>query len=244
MSRDMLPPDVELQRRYYSRTASQYHAAHVRDPSEHDLALALLLGMLDYFEIQSILDVGSGTGRAILYIREQRLDINIIGIEPVAELRAIGHELGIPPELLIDGDATRLAYADGQFDLVCAFGVLHHIGHPDIVVAEMLRVARKAVFISDGNNFAHGSSWSKFIKQTLRALHLWRVAVYIKTRGKGYTMSEGDGLTYSYSVFNSAQQIREQCDIVHIMNTRGSGANPYRTASHVTLLGIKTMPPS
>ena len=244
MSRDMLPPDVELQRRYYSRTASRYHAAHVRDPSEHDLALALLLGMLDYFEIQSILDVGSGTGRAILYIRKQRPDIDTIGIEPVAELRAVGHELGVPPELLIDGDATHLAYGDGQFDLVCAFGGLHHIRHPDIVVAEMLRVARKAVFISDVNNFGHGSSWSKFIKQTLRALHLWRVAVYIKTRGKGYMISESDGLTYSYSVFHSGEQIREQCDIIHMMNTAAGGVNPYRTASHVALLGIKGMPPS
>lgn len=238
----MLPSDVELQRRYYSRIASQYHVDHVLESSAHDLALTLLLGMLDYFEIQSVFDIGSGTGRAVLYIRKERPDINIIGIEPVVELRAVGHELGIPPDLLIDGDATHLTYGDGQFDLVCAFGVLHHIRRPDIAVAEMLRVARKAVFISDVNNFGHGSSWSKFVKQTLKALHLWRAAVYIKTRGKGYTMSEGDGLTYSYSVFNSAQQIREQCEIVHIMNTRGSGVHPSRTASHVALLGIKGTP--
>jgi SAM-dependent methyltransferase len=50
---------------------------------------------------------------------------------------------------------------------------------------------------------------------------------------------EGDGLSYSYSVFNDHAQIRAQCQRIHLLNTMDAGANLYRTASHVALLGIK-----
>jgi len=103
----------------------------------------------------------------------------------------------------------------------------------------MLRVSRIAVFLSDSNNFGQGSFPSRAVKQTIRALGLWRFADRIKTRGKGYTISEGDGLAYSYSVFNNFEQIQEQCKVVHLLNTRDGQINPYRTASHVALLGVK-----
>jgi len=97
-----------------------------------------------------------------------------------------------------------------------------------------------AVFISDANNFGQGSPIARCVKQTIRALGLWSVADWIKTGGKGYKISEEDGLAYSYSTFDSYPQVRRACRDVHIVNTRnGSGVNPYRTASHVALLGIK-----
>ena len=52
-------------------------------------------------------------------------------------------------------------------------------------------------------------------------------------------ISEGDGLAYSYSVFNDYGQIRAQCSSVHLVNLLDAGVNPYRTATHVALLGIK-----
>ena len=77
------------------------------------------------------------------------------------------------------------------------------------------------------------------MKQTFHALGLWPLVDFIKTRGRGYTISEGDGLAYSYSVFNNYRQIRAQCTSVHLINTLDAGINPYRTATHVALLGIK-----
>jgi len=76
---------------------------------------------------------------------------------------------------------------------------LHHIRKPALAVAEMLRVATKAIFLSDSNNFGHGSPLGRSIKQTIDLLGLWPLADWIKTKGKGYTISEGDGLAYSYS---------------------------------------------
>jgi ubiquinone/menaquinone biosynthesis C-methylase UbiE len=139
----------------------------------------------------------------------------------------------------VAGDALALPFEDGAFDLVCEFGVLHHIKTPARAVGEMLRVAKKAVFIADSNNFGQGSVFARTIKQTFNALGLWPLVDFIKTRGRGYTISEGDGLAYSYSVFNDYGQIRAQCKSVHLVNLRDAGVNPYRTATHVALLGVK-----
>jgi hypothetical protein len=95
------------------------------------------------------------------------------------------------------------------------------------------------VFISDCNNFGQGSALSRAIKQVLNAAGLWPVANFIKTRGKGFIVTEGDGLSYSYSVFNNYRQIASACDRVHMLNIVNAGPNLYRTATHVALLGLK-----
>jgi ubiquinone/menaquinone biosynthesis C-methylase UbiE len=231
--------EIEIQRQYYAKTADQYEKAHVSEQGEHSFALNFLMSLLDYYEIRSILDIGSGTGRAIHYIKKHRPDIKVIGIEPVKELRNVGYSLGLSEDELIDGDATDIKFTNSEFDLVSEFGILHHVPTPERAVAEMLRVAKKGIFISDSNNFGQGSLISRSVKQLANALGLWRTIDLIKTKGKGYSISEGDGLFYSYSVFNNYKQIQSKCKKIHTVNTNDGGINPYRTASHVALLGIK-----
>jgi ubiquinone/menaquinone biosynthesis C-methylase UbiE len=231
--------DEDLQRAYYADTAQKYDEVHVAEDGEHDFALQFMISVLERFGIRSILDIGSGTGRALIKIRDQAPNVSTVGVEPSSELRKIGHSKGLPDTQLIDGDGMNLAFADGSFDLVCEFGALHHIPEPSRAVGEMLRVARKAVFISDSNNFGQGSRVSRLMKQSINAVGLWRLADLIKTKGSGYTISEGDGLAYSYSVFNDYKQISRECKAVHMLNTTDGGPNLYRTASHVALLGIK-----
>ena len=76
-------------------------------------------------------------------------------------------------------------------------------------------------------------------KERAGCLSLWRVADWVKTAGRGYSVSQGDGIAYSYSVFNDWPEIRRRCRIVHVVNTDGAGINPYRTAAHVAVLGLK-----
>ena len=230
---------IEIQQRYYSETASQYDSMHLCENDEHFFALSFMVAALDYLDIHSILDIGSGTGRAVQYLKKLRPELRVVGIEPVKELREIGYSKGLSDDELRDGDATSLHYNTAEFDLVCEFGVLHHINKPTLAVAEMLRVSNKAIFISDSNNFGQGSILARSIKQTLNLVSLWKLADLIKTKGKGYTISEGDGLSYSYSVFNNYKQIQNQCRSVHLLNTKDGAIDPYKTASHVALLGIK-----
>lgn len=231
--------EIQMQKLYYTETARHYNSMHVDEKDEHFFAMSFMVAALDYLQVRSILDIGSGTGRAILYIKRHRPGMRVVGIEPVKELREIGYNNGLSEVELIDGDATKIQFPANDFDLSCEFGVLHHINKPELAISEMLRISNKAIFISDSNNFGRGSLVGRTIKQLINLVGLWNVANIIKTRGKGYTLSEGDGLAYSYSVFNNYRQIQEHCKSIHILNTRDGHINPYRTASHVALLGIK-----
>lgn len=96
--------EVENQRRYYQATAESYNQMHVDNNDGHFFALSLLPGFIDHLEIESILDIGSGTGRAVKYIYQKFPNIRIMGIEPIAELREIAYSSGIPESALLNGD--------------------------------------------------------------------------------------------------------------------------------------------
>ena len=185
--------EVEIQQKYYAESAHKYNEMHDGEEGEHYFALAMLVAMVNFFGIESILDLGSGTGRAIAYVKMNCPGVKIVGVEPVKELREIGYRNGISPEELIEGNALKLPFRDGEFDMVCEFGVLHHVKTPNVMVGEMLRVARKMIFISDANNFGQGSLVARSVKQLLNLFGLWNAAYLIKTKGKGYTLSEEDG---------------------------------------------------
>jgi ubiquinone/menaquinone biosynthesis C-methylase UbiE len=230
---------IDIQRAYYAETAHRYDSMHVSQDDEHSFALQFMVSVLQKLGIQSILDIGCGTGRGLLTLKKAMPGLIAVGVEPSADLRKAGYANGLTETELVDGDAMSLAFPDRSFDLVCEFGALHHIPKPAKAVAEMLRVSRKAIFISDCNNFGQGSRLARLFKQVANAAGLWPMADFIKTKGKGYSISEGDGLFYSYSVFNDYKQIRKACESVHLLNTSNAGANLYRSATHVALLGIK-----
>jgi len=122
--------EIQIQRRYYAEIAEKYTKCTLMKKMSTFFALSFMLAVLDYLGIQSILDIGSGTGRAVGYVKEKRPDIFIVGVEPVRELREIGYSQGLSKNELIDGEATQLKFDDGQFDLVSEFGALHHIKNP------------------------------------------------------------------------------------------------------------------
>ena len=229
--------EIETQREYYKATAHKYDLMHA--DIEHKVELSFLSSSIEYFSIKSVLDIGSGTGRAISFLKSRHSNLIVKGIEPVAELREIGHSKGISKSDLIDGDGYNLSFGNGEFDLVCECGILHHTRFPDKVIKEMLRVAKKGIFISDRNR-AGGTGWlSRFVRPTLDRFGLFDLAVFIMTKGKGFYITPGDGVSYSYSVFHNYKQIKKECNHVHILNTKGNGINPYSTATHVALLAIK-----
>ncbi|MGO1119633.1 class I SAM-dependent methyltransferase [Rhodovibrionaceae bacterium A322] len=234
----MSDKEVAIQRAYYTDTADKYDDLHLDESDEHYLALMHLEGFIQFYGIETLLDIGAGTGRVARHLKNRHPELKIVSLEPVAALREQGYQHGLSPEELIEGDATALSFPDGAFDMVCEFGTLHHIKQPERAVAEMLRVSKKGIFISDSNNFGQGGRLSRWVKQGANALGLWGLLDLIKTRGKGYSISEGDGLYYSYSVFNNYKQIAEQCD-VFLMNTRAGGADLYRSCTHVCLAGLK-----
>jgi ubiquinone/menaquinone biosynthesis C-methylase UbiE len=231
--------EVSLQRKYYADTATKYDAMQISGQDEHQFALAILSTMIEFHGIKSVLDVGSGTGRALRYLKARHPHVRFVGIEPVGALREVGYAAGLSAEELTDGDVNALEFADCEFDLVCEFAVLHHVPKPAQAVGEMLRVARKSIFISDANNFGQGGKLTRCLKQAIDALGLWRAFDWLRTQGKGYHVSAGDGLFYSYSVYNDYGQVRAACRTVHQFNTVDAGINLAGSAPHVVLFGIK-----
>lgn len=228
-----------IQTGYYARTAADYDATHVDGADEHAIALGWLAAMIAQRGYVSVLDVGSGTGRVLHYLKTVP-GVELRGVEPVAALREVGHRNGLSASELVEGDALSLAFEDNSFDLVCSFGVLHHIADHKRAVAEMCRVARAAVFISDANNFGQGRLPNRVIKQALRALGLWRAYDYARTGFKGYHFSEGDGVFYSYSMFDDLPVIRAKFPDQYWMSTRPSGANLFRSAQTLALLATRS----
>jgi ubiquinone/menaquinone biosynthesis C-methylase UbiE len=228
--------EINIQREYYERTASKYDKMH--DEDLNSFAREIMFASCRHLGIRSILDVGSGTGSTLLHAKSQDR-YSVVGIEPVAELRKIGYARGLSSDELTEGDGRDIKFTNDSFDLVCAFSVLHHVRDPHLVISEMLRVAKIAVFICDSNNFGQGSFLSRGLKQLLNSVGLWPTMNYIKTAGRGYSVTEGDGLSYSYSLFNNYRQISRATKRVHIINVSPAGINPYRTAASVAILAVK-----
>jgi ubiquinone/menaquinone biosynthesis C-methylase UbiE len=197
----MVKSEESIQREYYAKTALEYDANHVTGDPEHNLALRYISGLLEVLSAKTLLDVGCGTGRGVAHVRQFHEEVRAFGMEPVEQLLNVAVTKGVPPHALVRGDATHLPFGDGAFDVVMELGVLHHVPRPELVVEEMLRVARKAVFISDANLFGQGRASLRVLKFLLYRAGLWQVVKYAQTGGRGYILSEGDGLSYSYSAY-------------------------------------------
>ena len=232
----------QLQSQWFAEKADVYDRGNLRDADEHYAALRHISAFVQMLRIESILDVGCGTGRGVKYFLEIHPDIRIRGLDPVQAMlgQAISAH-GIAPELLCCGAGEEMPFPDGSFDAVCELGMLHHVAKPNVVVKEMIRVARRAIFLSDSNRFGQGSLLSRFIKLVLCKAGLWGAARFIRTGGKGYTV--GDGLQFSYSVFDSLSLLAGWADRIILIPTRkrtgASWFQPLMTSPHILVCAFK-----
>src|SRR5207248_5405679 len=98
--------------------------------------------------------------------------------------------------------------------------VLHHVPQPERVIAEMLRVSRKAIFISDSNCYALGGFGSGLIKLALAKTGTLRIVNRLRRGGRDWYFTAGDGVGWSYSVYDSLPLIRRSCGEVLVIPTQ------------------------
>jgi ubiquinone/menaquinone biosynthesis C-methylase UbiE len=195
---------VEIQRHYYSETASCYDSMHAHEGVMDASTIGFVHAILRMIDARSILDVGTATGRGLHEMRAALPDAFVCGAEPVRALIQQGMKPGqASGNCMVCASGDALPFPDGSFDAVCEFAVLHHAANPKAVVREMMRVAKKAVILCDSNRFGQGAFPARLLKLALYKCGLWPAFNYVRTGGKGYIMTEGDGLSYSYSVYDS-----------------------------------------
>jgi len=95
------------------------------------------------------LDVGTGPGTLALALAP--LVGEVIGVDLVPELLAAAREGAPANASFVEGDATALPYEDFSFDLAATPRTIHHVGRPELVVAELARVVKPGgrVFVDD-----------------------------------------------------------------------------------------------
>ena len=107
----------------------------------------------------------------------------------------------------------------------------------------MMRVSSKAVFISDSNRFGQGSFEKRLLKLIIYKLGLWKIGDFIKTKGRGYIITESDGLSYSYSVYDSYETLEKWAHKIIFIPTAESAVkswlHPLITSSHILVCAIK-----
>jgi ubiquinone/menaquinone biosynthesis C-methylase UbiE len=137
-----LPDLTALYSKPYDEAVERWRAIGAIDKAAHILEMAR-----DYKgEIESVLEVGCGTGAVMQNLRMSCFGSRFVGLE-------IGSERSKPKSPLDTGieikgfDGITLPYPDESFDLVYASHVLEHVLDVRGFLKEMRRVTQRMVFV-------------------------------------------------------------------------------------------------
>jgi ubiquinone/menaquinone biosynthesis C-methylase UbiE len=94
-----------------------------------------------------ILDLGAGTAQIPIELARRRAQLRITAVDAAPSMLALARtniaSANLPHRIdPILADAKHLPFADNSFPAVISNSILHHIGDPQSVVAEAVRVTR------------------------------------------------------------------------------------------------------
>lgn len=93
-----------------------------------------------------VLDVGCGNG--IFTLRFANAGANVTGLDYSRHLLAQNTH-----SRLVRGDATKLPFPDGSFEVVFEANLLHHVDDRERVIMEMARTSRRYVALLEPNRY-------------------------------------------------------------------------------------------
>lgn len=121
----------------FARTAER--TAVLQDARAAELAEQVQAFVLPEGNERAI-DVGCGAGALALALAP--LVGEVVGVDRVPELLELARERAPGNARFVEADATSLPFEDASFDLAGTLRTLHHVRRPELVVAELARVAR------------------------------------------------------------------------------------------------------
>jgi ubiquinone/menaquinone biosynthesis C-methylase UbiE len=110
-----------------------------------------VLGILRGLQPADLLDIGSGRGAFLWPLLDAFPSLPVTAVDlldrRVADIEAVRRG-GVGQVRALQADATALDFADGSFDVVTMLEVLEHIPATARALAEVRRVARRALVLS------------------------------------------------------------------------------------------------
>jgi 2-polyprenyl-3-methyl-5-hydroxy-6-metoxy-1,4-benzoquinol methylase len=145
----------------------------------------------------SVLDVGCGEGVLTHEWAERLGDGRIVGIDlDDPKLRAEWAKRERPNLEFRAEEATRLSFADDEFELAAAIEVLEHVPEPEATLAEMARVASGHLLVSvpreplwRGLNMARGAYW-RTLGNTPGHVNHWSKRSFVSLLSRHGTVEE------------------------------------------------------
>jgi SAM-dependent methyltransferase len=226
---------------YYNATASTYDATHGDSEPEHTKAFEIGWPLVG--NIESVLDVGCGTGRGLAWVAQINPKVQLNGLEPSDSMLSIAAQK-VSGANLCQGSGENIPFVDKSIDLVTATGIMHHVDDPARVIAEMFRVARKAILISDHNNYAFGGDLMRRLRMGLKLCGLLNATTFVRQGFNRRGYSKEDGWWYPYSLFDNYGEIARHAEHIFIYPTRpaSSAGNILFSQSHFAV--VAKLPPN
>jgi hypothetical protein len=110
-------------------------------------------------------------------------------------------------------------------------------------IGEFAAGSEESGVLSDCNRFGQGHLLLRLLKLGLYEARLWGAFDQIRTSGKGYRITAGDSVAYSYSVYDSFDQIAQWAHRIILVpgdkTTPRSWMHPLLTSGSVILCATR-----
>jgi len=154
-------------------TAGEYQAfpeIQGRDDLQVRLEVPLLLNLLRIPAGGRLLEIGCGSGAALLELASRLQPCRVSGVDIDRGLLQGARErfanAGVHVDLY-DTDVRALPFVDECFDIVIDFGTCYHIGRPLVALQEISRV------LCPGGLFVHETKLSQLLAHPVRSSGRW-----------------------------------------------------------------------
>lgn len=210
---DQKPTEVDVKAaniRVYESVLDDYETKAIHADPTTVSRLKAALARLTAPPPKRHLDVGCGPGNVLSSVMASELRVGL-DVSPAALRHAREHG-----HLVVQGDAERMPFRPGTFDLVTAYSTLHHLFEPQRCVAEAARTLTPGgLFVSDFDPNHAASQWG------------WLARKLFRLRG---LLSKRRRVDYS--------QVRSSHDVAEFHNGPGRGIEPRAMTEALAAAGM------